>query len=251
MIEHLLFRIYGPMVSWGSIAVGEERATHLHPTKSSIMGLVAGAFGLTREMDDEHLKLNKTTGYAVEVLNRGTPLRDFHTAQVPQKYRNTRWFSRKDELQKTPGGINTVTSNREYLNDAFYTICLWKKKNKTSCYPLPDIKEALQKPKFIPYLGRKSCPPGIFFNPKLVETKTLYEAFQNGEFSEELDFADLSNEQNPFYFWDKAHPNSGLEVLQEHRIRDEVVSRSRWQFANRWEFRGIRPRNLEKKNADK
>src|SRR6266699_2816470 len=46
--EYLVFRLYGPMCSWGDIAVGEVRPSTMHPSKSAILGLVAAALGLKR-----------------------------------------------------------------------------------------------------------------------------------------------------------------------------------------------------------
>jgi CRISPR-associated Cas5-like protein len=38
-MDYLLFRLYGPMASWGEIAVGEIRHTASYPGKSAIIVL--------------------------------------------------------------------------------------------------------------------------------------------------------------------------------------------------------------------
>ena len=42
-MDYLLFRLYGPMASWGEIAVGETRHSAAYPGKSAIIGLLAAA----------------------------------------------------------------------------------------------------------------------------------------------------------------------------------------------------------------
>ena len=46
--DYLVFRLYGPMCSWGDIAVGEVRPSTVHPSKSAILGLIAAALGVKR-----------------------------------------------------------------------------------------------------------------------------------------------------------------------------------------------------------
>ena len=53
MREYLMFRLYGPMASWGDIAVGEYRPSFAHPSKSAVMGMLAAAVGLRREEEDK------------------------------------------------------------------------------------------------------------------------------------------------------------------------------------------------------
>jgi CRISPR system Cascade subunit CasD len=36
-MEYLLFRLYGPMASWGEIAVGEMRHSEVKPSKSALL----------------------------------------------------------------------------------------------------------------------------------------------------------------------------------------------------------------------
>jgi CRISPR system Cascade subunit CasD len=49
MMEYLLFRLYGPLASWGEIAVGESRHTATYPGKSALLGLLAAALGIRRD----------------------------------------------------------------------------------------------------------------------------------------------------------------------------------------------------------
>ena len=40
MSDFLVFQLYGPLCSWGGVAVGQERPTETHPTKSAIVGII-------------------------------------------------------------------------------------------------------------------------------------------------------------------------------------------------------------------
>lgn len=51
MKDFLVFRLYGPIVSWGNIAVGEYRPSDSFPTKSAIIGLISASFGFDRSED--------------------------------------------------------------------------------------------------------------------------------------------------------------------------------------------------------
>src|SRR5215470_15857056 len=110
--DYLVFRLYGPMGSWGDIAVGEVRPSTVHPSKSAILGLIAAALGIKRPnttrddtersaLEVAHGALAQGYGFAVCVDAPGVPLVDYHTAQVPSSGtgRNRRQFAtRHDEL---------------------------------------------------------------------------------------------------------------------------------------------------------
>ncbi|MBU1741588.1 MAG: CRISPR-associated protein Cas5 [Proteobacteria bacterium] len=60
MTEFLLFRLYGPLASWGGIAVGEYRPTDAHPSKSAVLGLLAAAAGVDRADDEVHRQMERS-----------------------------------------------------------------------------------------------------------------------------------------------------------------------------------------------
>ena len=43
MKECLLFQLYGPMASWGQVAVGDQRPSDSQPTKSAVLGLISAS----------------------------------------------------------------------------------------------------------------------------------------------------------------------------------------------------------------
>ena len=81
MKEYLFFRLYGPIASWGDIAVGVQRPSFDHPSKSAIMGLLAAALGIKRNEEEKHTALVNSYNFAVMINSSGILLRDYHTVQ--------------------------------------------------------------------------------------------------------------------------------------------------------------------------
>ena len=85
MSRFLIFDLWGPLSSWGTVAVGDNRPCQAHPTKSALLGLLAAALGVKREDQAEQIALAQGVGLAVLVLSRGLPVTDFHTVEVPRQ----------------------------------------------------------------------------------------------------------------------------------------------------------------------
>lgn len=173
--DFLLFRLAGPMAAFGKIAVGERRDIWGEPSKSGVLGFVAGAQGLTRDDTLAHQALEAGLGFAVRIDNPGRPMRDYHTAQTPKARKNLSWRTRKGELSDRDN-LNTVLSERLYRLEARATIALWRKVEDGPDLTL--LRDAIRRPGFIPYLGRKSCPLGEPPRPQVVSADGLAIAFQ-------------------------------------------------------------------------
>ncbi len=234
MKKYLLFRLYGPMCSWGDIAVGETRPGFAHPTKSAILGMVAAALGIKREEDEKHKQLAESYAFAVLVEDMGIPLVDYHTAQVPPG--KERYFTRKDELTLIPKNeLKTILSTRDYRVDAIYSVALCERKQNEWSVEL--LQEALSRPVFTLYLGRKSCPLALLFQPQIVEKETLRDAFQSVQFVKlsELVDVDFPPEHKKILYWEKDQ-DSGIPEEHIFERRDIPLSRQRWQFDVRKEY---------------
>lgn len=72
----LLARLAGPLQSWGLSSRFDQRDTHLRPTKSGFIGLLAAAAGLSRE---EPITPLDELRFAVRADRPGTPVEDYHT----------------------------------------------------------------------------------------------------------------------------------------------------------------------------
>ncbi|MBW8003227.1 MAG: type I-E CRISPR-associated protein Cas5/CasD [Planctomycetes bacterium] len=228
MQKYLVLFLYGPMSSWGHIAVGEYRPTHDRPTKSSILGMLAAALGIKRNEESRIKELARSLGFSVCVHQPGLLLRDYHTVQIPGESRNTIYHTRKDELKND--NLNTLLSTRDYRSDGVYTVALWQKIQ--SSFTLEEIGRALKKPAFILYLGRKSCPPSLPLEPKIVEAETLEELYKSIAFNAPSFL--LPSEKFEMVYWDD-HPNPGFKETHTVSRRDDLFNRARWQFSDRRE----------------
>lgn len=235
MQEYLLFQLYGPFQSWGAVAVGEIRPDSRRPTKSALLGLLAGALGIRRDHDEIHARLADSYGTAVRQDAPGVPFRDYHTVQTASARKGRAYRCRRDMLggMLGPGeGLNTIITYRDYLADAVFSVCLWSKVDEPP-YSLSEMAEALRHPVFVPYLGRKSCPPGLPFDPRIVKAENLAAAFAafpvDGKVAAGLS---MRLQASVELFWDGGI-DSGARQARIEYPRDVPTSRSRWQFAPR------------------
>lgn len=238
--KNLVFQLHGSMTSWGTSDGEQNRTTGRVPTKSAVMGLLASALGYTRSQEQKHRKLTETLQFGLAVESYGSQMRDYHTSMPPEE-KAPYLASRRDELKWGTG--DPVVTHRAYRMDGFYTVVLSAKN------PDPDlnrITEALNKPHFTPYLGRKSCPPSIRFSPRIYSDCVPLEAI--------LQYWDdrilhvnpngLGVEENPdeFDFFLEGRKGTvstdgsyNIENARERKRRDQLVSREQWTFENRWE----------------
>jgi len=236
MSEYLLFRLYGPMAAWGDIAVGEQRPTMSHPSKSAILGLLAAALGITRDEEDKHRALAMAYGLAVRVDSPGELHRDYHTTQVPPQQRGARYFTRREELAANT--LHTILSQRDYRMDACYAIALWVQ-HASPPHSLQELASALTRPRFTLYLGRKSCPPALPLGPLVTPAATLKEALDKLPAREAL-IKDLPSVKQTTFYWEyldrsaAGFSENGLHMA--YTRRDLPLSRKRWQFTEREEF---------------
>ena len=233
-MRFLLFTLYAPVGSLGEIAVGERRLSWARPSRSAVLGLVAAALGIERSDDAGHRTLEDGLYYAVRTDASGTPFVDYQTAQTPKARKGQRFVTRRDELGV--GSLHTILSSREWRSDACYTVALWPR--QVDFIDLDEVVQALYKPSFSLYLGRKAAPLGLPLDPEIVEAETFMAAFAGRRFSEiEEEILRVIRRDTPYrseIAFDGDAPDSPSEVRIERR-RDVVVSRTRWQFTNRVE----------------
>lgn len=229
MGDYLIFQLYGPLSAWGEIAVGEIRRSAAYPSKSAVMGLVGAALGIRRDAEPAHQELCRSYGFGVKVLSMGTLLQDYHTTQVPPTLKNQVFHTRKDELAAPK--LGTILSTREYRCDASCVVALWVRADPPP-HPLMEMADALNQPRLILYLGRKSCPPSLPLQARVVSTATLKDALDDGSVG--FDGDGRLPRHAPTYCWDETE-NAGMSP--SHRIirHDDAVSRKRWQFEPRSE----------------
>ncbi|MBF0095045.1 MAG: type I-E CRISPR-associated protein Cas5/CasD [Alphaproteobacteria bacterium] len=241
--DFLLFRLAGPMAAWGDIAVGERRGSWDIPSKSAVIGLLAAGLGLDRRDTEAHAVLDRGLGFGVRQDAPGRPLRDYHTAQAPKARKNARWGTRRDEL--AADDLNTVLSDRIYRIESAATVAVWAR-NAASA-PSPDtLENAVRRPHFALYLGRKACPLSRPPRPRIVRERGLIaalDAYDGAEYEADLalnSWRGLRPPVQPRPVWFEVA--AGLEAeeaeaLERRYRRDGLMNRALWQFADRLEGR--------------
>ncbi|KAB8169843.1 type I-E CRISPR-associated protein Cas5/CasD [Streptomyces sp. 3MP-14] len=129
----LLLRLAGPLQAWGSSSRFARRGTERAPTKSGVIGLLAAAQSRPRTADISDLVALR---FGVRVDQPGTRVRDFHTAH------------------HADSGKAMPVSVRFYLSDAVFVAGVEGDREL-----LLSLQSALEEPGFLPFLGRRSCPP--------------------------------------------------------------------------------------------
>ncbi|EOC1311432.1 type I-E CRISPR-associated protein Cas5/CasD [Cronobacter turicensis] len=151
MTEYLLLRLAGPMQSWGQATFEGTRPTAGFPTRSGLLGLLAACAGVKRTDKTQLQNLSDALRFAVRCDRRvvgKNPLNvykmtDYHTVQD----------AREDYLGLKKH--DTIQTWREYLCDAQFTVAVWQPGTGDL---LTRLAQAVRKPYFTPYLGRRSCP---------------------------------------------------------------------------------------------
>ena len=203
---YLVFQLYGPLASWGEIAVGENRHSAMRPSKSAIMGLLAAGLGLRRDQRTELNNLYENFWVSSKVLAPGFFLEDYHTAQVAGEVRKVVHPTRQSELTRQPAHqLKTQLSRREYRCDALWLAAVHARE-KDIGPGLEALQQALIRPVFHLYLGRKSCPLALPLMPIIVEApgvKSALDQFQGARMQDEDPLYRLLARDYPCqYYWE-------------------------------------------------
>jgi CRISPR system Cascade subunit CasD len=250
-MDILVFRLYGPMASWGEIALGESRHTASYPGKSAIIGMLGAALGIARDEEEKQQQLQQGYALAVELLTAGHLLRDYHTTQVPDSVGKFTYRTRRDELILGKERLGTILSSREYRTDALALVAV--RALADAPFTLAEIQAALLQPKYHLYLGRKSCPLAAPLHPQLITDQTNYfAAFKTYQHKPMLptsiasdgtlakrDYDWLGRPNDRHYYWE-GQPEDFSDTLdltrRQTRTRHDLpLSRKRWQFMPRQE----------------
>ncbi|WP_267369806.1 MULTISPECIES: type I-E CRISPR-associated protein Cas5/CasD [unclassified Pantoea] len=150
MQDFLILQLSGPMQSWGLPTFEGIRPSAPFPGRGGLLGLLGACLGIKRNDRTSLQKLSAGTRFAVRCDNRTSyhpvNISDFHTV--------------KDAREK-PGSLkmnDTIITRREYLYDASFTVAVWTAGLPEQCYTLSELIDAVQRPCYTPYLGRRCCP---------------------------------------------------------------------------------------------
>jgi CRISPR system Cascade subunit CasD len=220
MAEHLVFTLSATLAAMGDVAGHERRGSWTWPGRSAVLGLVAAALGIRRDGDFAAVDALRM---AVAVFDAGRPLRDYHTVQTVPTALARRPQARPAALALAGKDANTTITLRDYRTDALFGVAM-------TGPGLPALAQALERPVFPLYLGRKSCPLSAPLAPQLVQAD-----------SPEAAMAAL--QLPPWRAGSVARmicADEGPAERVETR-HDQPLDRSRWHFAARM----VRVRSVE------
>lgn len=208
--QFLLLWLESPMQSWGVDSKFTRRDTINFPTKSGITGILLCALGASGEQGElleklaplkqtaiSYARLKKSKEGGVQKIDREPLLRDFH--MVGSGYdESSPWetllIPRTSNGKKAVGGGAKMTY-RYYLQDAKFAVVLEVPSESAILFA-----EALQKPVYDMYFGRKNCVPtdfvyrGIFKSEENALQKAAEIVKEKGDLIE--DFRVIDGEQN-------------------------------------------------------
>lgn len=202
MNRYLAIKLHGVMQAWGGHTYEDLRHSELIPTRSAVLGMLAACVGIDRGDIAGLESLSESVRMAVRLDSKPQRIMDFHTVMD----------ARKVDGKPNP---NPVVSKREYLCDAKYTILIQTVSETT--YTLESLEQAIKKPVYTPFLGRRSC----LLSRPLFETVVLAIDFKQA-------FALCEPMGGVIYSDEKLYKDDAL-----WRMRDEPVYARKRQFATR------------------
>ncbi|GEM33149.1 type I-E CRISPR-associated protein Cas5/CasD [Nocardia neocaledoniensis NBRC 108232] len=146
----LLLRLAAPLQSWGEHSAFARRDTQPFPTRSGLVGMFAAAHGIERS-DEAGLARFEQLRFTIRVDRPGIQLRDFHTVGGGLAARHTVVTARGG---RRAAGKGTIVTHRYYLSDAEFTVAV-----EGPDALLSELADAINRPRWQLYLGRRSCPP--------------------------------------------------------------------------------------------
>lgn len=221
MREHLVFTLAAQMAAMGEFAGHERRGTWSWPGRSAIVGLLGAALGLRR--DDDFSGLDALS-MAVAVFDEGAHLRDYHTVATVPSARVRAPQSRPEALRIAGREANTTITHRDYRVGVLYGVALWGG-------ALEPVRDALQRPGFVLYLGRKACPLSAPCAPRIVSALDAPRALEQVQLP-------------PWRTGAMAHLLATEEDVEGGRIEqrhDRILDRRLWHFGQR----GVRLRAVD------
>lgn len=128
----LLIRLSGPLQSWGVDSKIDVRTTQGYPSKSAVIGLVSAALGRSRDDPIDDLAALR---FGVRTDQEGNLMTDYHT------------------VHGSDDAKCAYITRRYYLEDSLFVAGL-----EGDSKLLQTIDEALRRPYYPLFLGRRSCP---------------------------------------------------------------------------------------------
>lgn len=187
-MQFLTFQMFAPMAATGQPQnCGEVRACANIPRTSQLIGLFGCCLGIGHDRRDELAAMADNLGLCVMALN---PLPwktlDFHIVQAPAEGKDlSPCLTRADELaafdrqqrhRPPTTRPNAILSRREYLNDSPYVVTAWS--TGEAAPAMETLAQAMRRPHWTPFFGRKSCPFALPLAPHITDHDTPMDALR-------------------------------------------------------------------------
>ncbi|WP_170975796.1 type I-E CRISPR-associated protein Cas5/CasD [Rhizobium sp. FY34] len=242
MQDWLVICLRAPLGSFGENAGNAERDSADLPTRSALIGLAAAALGIEREDVQGQALLARGLVTAAGLYERGNPLADFHTFQTLHQAGKGA-ATRAEALAKT-AHLETSISRRHYRADGLWQGAYRLSGRAEDGLALETLRKAFETPRFVLYLGRKSCPLSHPLVPRIVPAQTVVTAFRT-QFEAVSRTIAREGTRLQVVSVEEAGDGPASNRLRRHTRHDDPRDRStRWTFADRPEWRfSIAPEN--------
>ena len=217
MQDFLIIKLQGAMQAWGGHTFEDYRPSHIFPTRSAVVGLLGACLGIDRADIQSRAELNASFELTVRSDRRKVRTEQF--GQIKEKtltLQKMTDFHTVLDARKVDGAPrkDAIISHREYLCDAEFSLALGFRNN--AVFDLEQVKAAIQKPHYTPFLGRRSCPIQHPLFKTIVEAENAQEAL-----------AKIEPKQGTLYSEQKLQGSAPM------RIRDVPIEDPVRQFATR------------------
>ena len=245
MTAWLFVTLRAPLASFGERSGNVERSSADRPTRSALIGLAGAALGIRRADADGQRALASGFRVATATIMAGSLMSDFHTYQsLPSAKGAPR--TRAEALRQRSDLATSIT-RREYRSDVWFEAAYAA--NSDARWTLEDLRAAFRAPRFVLFLGRKSCPLSAPLDPEILsgdDVGTLF--FTRLAHSKWLDpngpLADHRARASRIGTIASERAEdlpAGNRRRRVHRRRDDPGDRLAWQFSDRAEF--VQPGN--------
>ncbi len=234
MTQYLTATLYAPLASFGALAVGERRGAERYPTRSMLIGLLGAALGVERADETAQASLGQGYYFAIQIFSAGRPFTDYHTAQMPGRDKKMRYATRREELADK-SALNTVLTSRDYRTDFLAGLAI--SAASQAPFPLEALQTALSQPHYTLSLGRKSCVFGLPLAPLVADYTGPREALhslwlrRNETAPSAAVFQQLNAKPGEIIMDAALAPADESKTIEF--VRDQPISRKRWQFGLR------------------
>ncbi len=224
MRDHLILKLQGVMQAWGEHTFEGLRPSTNFPTRSALAGLLAACLGIDRNNRKQQQALADSFLYAVRQDEKKlvwSMRNDGLTSEKCNVIKMTDYHTVKDAREDYVGlkSHETIITQREYLLDAAFTVAIWNIDG--AAYSLDALQAAVCKPRYTPFLGRRSCPI----------TRPLFESRVQAINSDEA--LRLVEPTAGVIYSEEDLPTVQGRNKQRHRVRDVPLPNQPRQFASR------------------